>query len=79
VISLVIGVSLLLQWAKSGSHRVILGSLKQIYFETKVYTSDTWLWTLKKEDTCTMSDIELKCIQFGVSIPELDFIYMTED
>lgn len=25
-------------------HGVFLGSLKQIYFETKVYTSDTWLW-----------------------------------
>ena len=23
---------------------VFLGSLKQIYFETKVYTSHTWLW-----------------------------------
>ena len=31
----------LLQWDKSGSHRVFLGSLKQIYFERKVYTSHT--------------------------------------
>jgi hypothetical protein len=37
-------IHVLLQWAKSGSHRVIVGSLKQIYFETKVYTSNTWLW-----------------------------------
>ena len=37
-------INLLLQWAKSGSHTVFLGSLKQIYFETKVYTSHTWLW-----------------------------------
>jgi hypothetical protein len=57
---------LLLQCAKSGPHRVTLSSLnKQIYFETKIYTSHTQLWAQKKEHTCTMSDIELKGIQFS--------------
>jgi hypothetical protein len=36
---------LLLQRAKSGSQSAF-GSLKQIYFETKEYTSHTWLWAL---------------------------------
>lgn len=31
-----------LQWAKPGSHRVVIGSLKHIYIETNVYTSHTW-------------------------------------
>ena len=31
-----LSINLLLQWAKSGSHRGILGTLEQIYFETKV-------------------------------------------
>ena len=35
---------------------MVLGGLKQIYFETKVYTSHEWLWALKKQDICTMSD-----------------------
>ena len=33
---------------------------------------------LQKEDTCTMSDIELKCIQFWVCNPILHIIYITE-
>ena len=70
---------LLLQWAKSGSHREFLGSLKQIYFETKVHISHTWLWAYKEEDSRTMSDIELKCIPFWVCIPILHFLYITED
>jgi hypothetical protein len=36
--------NLLLQWAKSGSHRVIIGSIKHIYFERQLYTSHAWLW-----------------------------------
>ena len=41
--------TLLLQWDKSGSHRVLLGSLEQIFLETNIYTSDTWLWACRDE------------------------------
>ena len=50
-------------------NRVILGSLKQIYFETKVYTSQTWLWAFNY----------ILIIPFWVCIPILNVIYITED
>jgi hypothetical protein len=43
-------VNLLLQWAKSGSHRVFLDSLKQVYFE-KEYTPDKHGYGLKRKKT----------------------------
>ena len=59
---------------------MFLGSLKQIDFETKVYsTLHTDSHGLKKEGNCTMSDRELKCIQFWVCISILHFIQITED
>jgi diaminopimelate epimerase len=42
------------------------------------YTLHTHGYGLKKEDTCTMSDIET-FITFFVYIPILHFIYITED
>jgi hypothetical protein len=41
--------TLLLQWDKSGSHKVLLGSLEQMFLETNIYTSDTWLWAYRVE------------------------------
>ena len=43
------------------------------------YTHHTHGYWLKKEDTGTTSDIELKSITFWVCIPILHFIYITED
>ena len=58
---------------------MFIGSLKKSKSTLKQkYTPHTHGYGIKKEDTCTMSDIDLKCIEFGVCIPILHFKYITE-